>query len=118
MTTASAPTSALALEGYEPGPTARWAIHSALLAQVDDMHAGGVYSWGQAEIEAAEEALSALTGCEPGDAPEGYGEGLRSQVIVKSLLVPLFDLDHPELSEDEWAEAEALIELGTAEFGR
>jgi hypothetical protein len=108
----------LSLNGYAPGRTARWAIHSALLAQVDDMHAGGVYSWGKPEVEAAEEILSALTGCEPGGAPESYGEGLRSQVLVKCLLVPLFDLDHPELSEAEWAEAEALIELGVAEFGR
>lgn len=108
----------LPLEGYEPNTTDRWVIHSALLAQVDDMHAGGVYSWGDEELASAEKILSLLTGCYPGTIPEGYGATIGSRVIVKSLLVVLFDLDHPDLSEEEWAEAERLIGLQVEEFGR
>jgi len=118
MTATSEPLVPLSIDGYEPDPTERWAIHSALLAQVDDMHAGGVYTWSDAETEAAEEVVAALTGCKRGDSPDNYGKSISSKVVVLSLIVVLFDLDHPELSEEEWAEAERIIELRTEEFGR
>jgi len=118
MTATSTPLVPLSIDGFEPDATDRWVIHSALLAQVDDMHAGGVYSWGDAETEAAEEIVSSLTGCTRGDAPNNYGKSISSQVIVKALIVVLFDLDHPDLTEEEWAEAEHIIELRTEEFGR
>lgn len=118
MAAVSAPLIPLSIDGYEPDRTERWAIHSALLAQVDDMHAGGVYSWTASDHEAAERVVSELTGCARGDVPESYGRSLSSKVIVKSLLVVLFDLDHPDLTEEEWAEAERIIELQLEEFGR
>lgn len=108
----------ISVDGHEPDAMERWVIHSALLAQVDDMHAGGVYSWTEKELKAAESLLSVLTGCGPGESPENYGGTIAAQVIVKSILVVLFDLDHPELSNEEWAEAEQLIGLQFAEFGR
>ena len=116
-TTSPAPT-ALTIDGFEPDAEERWVIHSALLAQVDDMHAGGVYSWTKAQVAAAWRILAALTGTELGETPEGYGESVSSKVIVISLLVPLYDLDHPELKDAEWTEGERLISLLTPEFGR
>lgn len=118
MTATSTPLVPLSIDGFEPDATDRWVIHSALLAQVDDMHAGGVYSWEQEHIEAAEEIVSGLTGCTRGDSPDNYGKSISSKVVVLSLLVVLFDLDHPDLTEEEWAEAERIIELRTEEFGR
>ena len=117
MTTETPPTS-LTIDGFEPDAEERWAIYSVLLAQLEDIHSGGVYSWTEAHHAAAWRVLAALTGTELGDTPEGYGESVGSKVIVISLLVPLFDLDHPELQEAEWAEGERLISLLTPEFGR
>lgn len=118
MAASSPPPILLSIDGHEPDPTERWVIHSALLAQVDDMHAGGVYSWTEKELKSAEGLLSILTGCYPGESPENYGGSIASQVIVKAILVVLFDLDHPDLEEEEWAEAERLIGLQLEEFGR
>jgi hypothetical protein len=116
--TTETPTATLTIDGFEPDAEERWVIHSALLAQIDDMHAGGVYSWTKAQVAAAWRILAALTGTELGETPEGYGESVGSKVIVSSLLVPLYDLDHPELQDAEWAEGERLISLLTPEFGR
>jgi len=108
----------LSIDGFEPNTLERWVIHSALLAQVDDMHAGGVYSWGEEHLEAAQRVVSVLTDTPLGEAPESYGKSVGSKVIVASILVVLYDLDHPDLASEEWAEAERLISLMAPEFGR
>lgn len=110
--------SVLEVDGVTLDRALRWVIHSALLAQVDDMHAGGVYAWTDVDVKAAERALAVVTGTLPGVAPEGYGSSLTSRVITLVLLVPLYDLDHPDLEPEEWAEAERLIGLLEVEFGR
>lgn len=110
--------SPFSIDGFEPSAPERWVIHSALLAQVDDMHAGGVYSWGEEQLEAAERVVSALTDTPLGEAPKSYGKSVGSKVIVSSILVVLYDLDHPDLKSEEWDEAERLISLMTPEFGR
>lgn len=106
------------IDGFAPDHIERWVIHSALLAQVDDMHAGGVFSWTEDDIAAAWRVLAALTGSDLGETPANYGQSVSSKVIIVSILVPLFDLDHPDLQDEEWAEAERLVSLLTSEFGR
>ena len=100
----------------------RLVAHGALLAQVDDVHAGGVYGWAESDHEAALAILSALTGqkvgADPSEAPSSYGEGVSSRVLVLALLVPIYDLDHPDMTPEEWAEAERLLGLLSEEFGR
>lgn len=110
--------SVLEVNGVALDRAQRWAAHSALLAQVDDMHAGGVYAWTDMDVEAAERTLAVVTGAPLGVAPEGHGPSLTSRVITLVLLVPLYDLDHPDLEPEEWAEAERLIGLLEVEFGR
>lgn len=100
----------------------RLVAHGALLAQVDDVHAGGVNGWTESDHEAALALLSALTGqkvgADPSEAPSSYGEGVSSRVLVLALLVPIYDLDHPDMTPEEWAEAERLLGLLSEEFGR
>lgn len=100
----------------------RLVAHGALLAQVDDVHAGGVYGWAESDHEAALALLSALTGqkvgADPSEAPSSCGEGVSSRVLVLALLVPIYDLDHPDMTPEEWAEAERLLGLLSEEFGR
>lgn len=117
MTAHSTP-SAFTIDGFTPDRAERWVIYSALLAQVEDRHVGGVYSWGEGDLAAAWRVIAELTGSDLGESPEGYGESASSKVVVTSILVPLFDLDHPPLKDEEWEKAESLISLLAQEFGR
>lgn len=114
--------SPLAIDGHALSREERWVVHSALLAQVDDMHAGGVYMWGEREQGAAVRVLSRLTGervgADPLDAPAGCGSSLSSRVVVIAVMVPVYELDHPDMEAAEWAEAERLVSVLAREFGR
>lgn len=95
------------------------AIHAALLAQVDDLHAGGVYQWGDAEFAAAAQVLSKITGAPVGVVPETFGvDDAESRTVAQSVIVPIYDLDHPDLDRDEWAAAEAVLEHLSLIYGR
>ena len=97
----------------------RRVIHGALLAQVDDVHAGGVYQWGDAEFAAAAEVLAKITGAPVGDVPQSLGDGdAASRATAQSLLVPVYDLDHPDLTPDEWDAAEEMLAHLSATYGR
>lgn len=122
MTVPEARETPLVIDGHTFDRDERWALHSALLAQVDDMHAGGVYTWEAREVEAAVRVLSRVTaesvGTDPQECPDGYGPSLSSRVAVIALIVPLYDLDHADMKPEEWVEAERLIGLMEGEFGR
>lgn len=114
---------ALVVGGHSLTRDERRLAHAALLAQVDDVHSGGVYMWGEVEFAGAVALLSRLTGEEVGvDAvtgpPRGFGMDLSSRVLTMALLVPVYDLDHPDMAVDEWGEAERLLVLLASEFGR
>lgn len=122
MTVPVAHEASLEVGGHHLTPAERYAAHGALLAQVDDVHAGGVYQWTERDLEAALSLLSALTGekvgMDPLEAPSTYGSNLTSRVLVIALLVPIYDLDHPDMEPEEWEEAERLLSVLAKEFGR
>lgn len=115
-------TTTLEINGHRLSPAERYAAHSALLAQVDDVHVGGVYEWSEQDEQAALSLMSALTGekvnASPQGAPTTYGPSLSGRVLVIALMVPIYDLDHPDLEPAEWEEAERLLTLLSEEFGR
>lgn len=106
------------VDGFPLPRRERWAIYSALIAQVDNVHVGGVWSWDADDIAAATRALAGVTDTPIGETPEQWGKSLTSRVIATCLLVPLYELDEPELTEEEWSRADALIQVMSAEFGR
>lgn len=108
----------LTVDGFEADARDRWVIYSALLAQTDDIHAGGVYNWTAEDFELASRIIAELSGSPLCEVPEGYGKSLSSKVIIQSILVPVYDLDHPELGQEEWDEAERLVSSLAEEFGR
>jgi hypothetical protein len=110
----------MAVATRNPSTIERLVVHNALLAQVDDVHVGGVYQWGEPEFEASLRVLSDLTGseCTVDRGPERAGDDAETQAIVQSLLVPVYDLDHPDLSDEQWDAAERLLAELSAEFGR
>lgn len=93
----------------------RLIIHNALLAQVDDVHAGGVYNWTHVQLMSAERLLERFTaGFDTiSDIPTA-----SVRAVAYSLLVPVHDVDHPDLSPEEWEVAEAMLSFLAVEFGR
>lgn len=108
----------LTVDGIELDQHGRQVVHAALLAQVDDVHAGGVYMWTEQDHLVAQRTLNAITHTPEGEVPDNCGSSLSAKVIATSLLVPLYDLDHPDMAEEEWDEAERLLALLSQEFGR
>lgn len=108
----------LAVDGIDLNQHERQLVHAALLAQVDDVHAGGVYQWTEEDHLAAGNVLNAITHTPQGGTPDNFGSSLTAKVITTSLIVPLYDLDHPAMTEEEWDEAERLLALLSQEFGR
>ena len=43
---------------------------------------------------------------------------VESSALLKSLLFPVHDLDHPDMEQDEWAAAEAMRAALSAQRGR
>lgn len=122
MTASVATEARLSIDGHHLSPGERYVAHGALLAQTDNAQADGVHQWTKRDYEAALAVLSALTGevvgADPLEGPSSYGESASSRVLVIALLVPVYDLDHPDLEPEEWAEAERLLAVLASEFGR
>lgn len=93
----------------------RFVMHNALLAQVDDVHAGGVYCWTAEQFTAAERLIETLT-----DGADRLAEipSAHARAVVCSLIVPVHDVDHPALSHEEWEAAEGMLTHLAVEFGR
>lgn len=122
MTVPTAVEVPLVIDGHTLDREERWVAHSALLAQVDDMYARGVHPWGESECRVAVRVLSMLTGecvgADPMEAPAGYGPSLSARVVAIAVMVPVYDLDNPNMGSEEWAEMERLVALLSLEFGR
>lgn len=88
----------------------RQVLHGTLLAQVDDVHAGGVYSWDQAQVDCAAALFAAL---EPLVADD-----LTARVLALCLMVQVHDMDHPELAEAEWDLAQTWLATLSETYGR
>lgn len=93
----------------------RWVIHSTLLAQVDDNHAGGVYGWGAKEFRLAEALFEEL---ENDPTHGGVFTDDEGKALLYSLVHSVHDLDHPDMSDAQWDAAERLLSTGAEEFGR
>lgn len=88
-------------------------VFGTLLAQVDDNHAGGVMGWDAREHDRAAELFEILQ--DPAASPL---PPVQSSAIVKSLLYPVHDQDHPDLEDEEWDVAEQILETLAVRFGR
>lgn len=76
------------------------AVWAALVAQVLDVHAP-VWDLSEAEHAAAAALYDRL---DNGPALTATG-----WAVLKTLMYPVHDVDHPDLTDDEWAAADALL---------
>lgn len=89
-------------------PAEQDVIFATLAAQVQDVHQM-VYQWDESDYSVARSLMERLTNTTPGEDPESVGDTPEEQAIVRSLFVQLYDLDHSDLTAEQWAAAEMLL---------
>jgi hypothetical protein len=92
----------------------RHVLHNVLLAQVDDNHAGGTMNWDADDHFAAKKMFDTLE-----HRPDEIGlTPVQTRAALLSLMYVVHETDHSDLSDDEWAAAEHMLNHLSPEFGR
>lgn len=86
----------------------RWVVFAALLAQLEDVHVGGVWSFDQEQHDIAARLFDAL---------EASGErDTATEALLMSLAVVVHDIDHPPLTPEQDAAAVRMLDALRPEF--
>lgn len=81
-------------------------VWGALLAQIEDNHAGGVFGWTEHDHEVAAALFERLE-----DQPEAFAmDEVQRKTILFSLLFPVHDMDHPDMSDEQIAAGELILD--------
>lgn len=92
----------------------RLVLHNALLAQVDDNHAGGTMCWDDTHHAHATALFNRLE-----HDPTSIGlTPAETTAALLSLMYVVHETDHSDLDDDTWAAAEAMLNHLASEFGR
>lgn len=86
----------------------RWVAFAALLAQVEDVHVGGIWSFGQPEQDTAAAMFDELERSGQRDP--------ATEALLMSLAVPVHDIDHPALTSAQDAAAVRMLNALRPEF--
>lgn len=80
-------------------------VWGALLGQIEDNHAGGVFGWTEHDHEVAAALFERLE-----DQPEAFAMSeVQRMTILLSLLFPVHDMDHPAMSDEQVAAGEKIL---------
>lgn len=83
----------------------QYLVWGALLGQIRDIHAGGVYVWTEHDHEVAAALFDRLE-----DHPEAFDmDEVQRKAILLSLLFPVHDMDHPDMSDEQIAAGEKIL---------